>query len=260
MSQDRTLNDADLHAYVDNELDSQGRAAVEAWLAEHPDDRARVAAYRAQNDALHDAFDPVLDNAMPQQLLTVLDGKSGAVAFHRPLWMQIAAALVLLVLGGTGGWALRGAEPSLGASTHVTGFVGRAVGAHVIYASEVRHPVEVSADQERHLVGWLSKRLGRDMRPPSLRSVGFDLVGGRLLPDHGVPAAQFMYEDASGARVTVYVREAVNTTQSAFRFTEADGASAFYWMDADLSYALVGAMGREQLLVLSRVVYEAMVR
>ncbi len=36
--------DDELHAYVDGELPADRRAAVEAWLATHPDDAARVAA------------------------------------------------------------------------------------------------------------------------------------------------------------------------------------------------------------------------
>jgi len=54
------VNEAQLHAFVDGALDEGARAAVEAHLATHPDDAARVSAYRAQNDALHRAFDAVL--------------------------------------------------------------------------------------------------------------------------------------------------------------------------------------------------------
>ena len=40
-------------------------------------------------------------------------------------------------------------------------FARQAVLAHVVYSPEVRHPVEVRAAQQEHLVQWLSKRLGR---------------------------------------------------------------------------------------------------
>ena len=38
----------ELHAYVDGELAPDRRVAVEAWLASHPEDAARVAQWRSQ--------------------------------------------------------------------------------------------------------------------------------------------------------------------------------------------------------------------
>ena len=46
-----------LHAFIDGELDAAGRAEVEQWLARHPEDAARLAAYSRQKAALHAAFD-----------------------------------------------------------------------------------------------------------------------------------------------------------------------------------------------------------
>ena len=57
-----------------------------------------------------------------------------------------------------------------------------ALGAHTVFVPEVRHPVEVKAD-EAHLVRWLAKRVGADVRAPALGSMGWQLMGGRLLPD-----------------------------------------------------------------------------
>ena len=54
-------------------------------------------------------------------------------------------------------------------------------------------------------------------------------MGGRLLPDHGLPAAQFMYEDATGRRLTLYMRKETGLNNTSFRFHEQDGFGAFYW-------------------------------
>ncbi len=67
--------------------------------------------------------------------------------------------------------------------------------AHAVYSPEVRHPVEVGADQEAYLVRWLPKRLGANLKVPHLAAQGYPLVGGRLLPGERGPAAQFMYQD-----------------------------------------------------------------
>ena len=72
-------------------------------------------------------------------------------------WRSLVAGLSLFALGGLSGLALRDgtsgpfATPALAA---------RSLEAHRVYVSEVRHPVEVGADEEAHLVQWLSKRLG----------------------------------------------------------------------------------------------------
>src|SRR5439155_16750884 len=69
---------------------------------------------------------------------------------------------------------------------------------------------------------WLSKRLGTEIKPPSLKPIGSELIGGRLLPGDSGQVAQFMYHDATGQRLTLYVtRETpklANQPETAFRF------------------------------------------
>lgn len=256
MNAPRTLDEKALHAYVDGALDEAESPGVETWLAEHPEDAARVHAYRAQNAGLHELFDSVLDEPLPAPIKAVAAGGRRARTVS---WMRVAAAIALFALGGATGWGLHGIG-SDGALSAEPGFVRRAVGAHIVYVSEVRHPVEVGGDQEAHLVGWLSKRLGSPLRAPKLASLGFQLVGGRLLPDDGMPAAQFMYEDASGRRITCYVRASRDREDTAFRFVADRGVSAFYWVDAPLSYALIAEMPKDALLTVARAVYQELDR
>ncbi|MER2531758.1 MAG: hypothetical protein ABTR54_09170 [Candidatus Competibacter sp.] len=101
--------------------------------------------------------------------------------------------------------------------------------AHAIFVPEVCHPVGVDAGQQQHLVAWLSKRLSVTIRAPMLESLGFQLLGGRLLPADGQPAAQFMYQDGGGQRLTLYARRRLGgNRETAFRFAEQDGIGAFY--------------------------------
>ena len=169
-------------------------------------------------------------------------------------WMRVAAAVALFAAGAASGWGV-GEWRGRGDAAAIQ-FVQRAVGAHVVYLPEVRHPVEVRADEEKHLVAWLSKRLGRAVRAPALGEVGFQLVGGRLLPDAGLPAAQFMYEDAAGRRVMLYVRSGRLGKDTAFRFVTEGDVAAFYWIDGPMGYALTGKLPRPDLLGLARLVYD----
>jgi anti-sigma factor RsiW len=164
---------------------------------------------------------------------------------------------VLLVAGGAGsGWWLHDRLRPISAQEQ--GFVADAMSAHAIYAVEVRHPVEVGAGDEAHLVTWLSHRLGRSLTAPDLAAQGFDLIGGRLLPASTGPAAQFMYQDASGRRLTLYCRASAEAGETAFRVVHQGKLTALYWRDAGIAWALLGELPRDELLRLGHLTYQAL--
>ena len=242
-----SMSEDDLHAFVDDRIDATRRAAIEAYLAEHPEEAARVAAFVAHKEALHGLYDPVLDEPVPESMMAAQRPRTAG-----PAW-RAAAALVLLVAGGAAGWWLHGAVPD---RAPAAGFVRQATMAHAVYTPEVRHPVEVGADQEAHLVKWLSKRLGAPLAAPSLREAGYALVGGRLLAASEGPAALFMYESERGERMTLYVQSpAEDVPETAFRYEHEGGIGVFYWIDRPLSYAISGEMDRARLLDLAEAVY-----
>jgi anti-sigma factor RsiW len=238
--------EGDLHAYVDGHLEPARRAEVELWLTSNADDAERINAWRRHKEALHAAFDGALEDAVPERLLRAARPQKNR------LW-GIAATVSWLAIGGIIGFILRGAQP---APVLAPTLARSAAIAHVVYSPEVKHPVEVGADQEAHLVQWLSKRLGTPVKVPHFAAEGFDLVGGRLLPGDQGPVAQFMYQDTQGRRLTLYVRtDASENRETAFRFALEGKVSVFYWLDGRLGYALSGELPREQLLGLSETAY-----
>ncbi|NKB55395.1 MAG: anti-sigma factor [Alphaproteobacteria bacterium] len=245
------ITEAELQAYVDDALDADARARVEDWLAEHPDDAQRVADYADQVQSLRQAYDPVLDEPIPSRM-TANTGQRRTSRLL-PSWRQLAAAVVLLAVGGAGGWVLRDVWTGFGKDGLNVAQI--AISAHSIYVAEKRHAVEVEAKQEKHLVAWLSKRLGQPIKAPSLLTLGYRLVGGRLLPDDGKPAAHFMYEDEQGKRLTVYVRRNIQSRETAFQFVSDKGVSAFYWIDEDFAYALVGTLNRDGLHEAAKIIH-----
>jgi anti-sigma factor RsiW len=158
--------------------------------------------------------------------------------------------------GGTGAPSPAGLPSANADPSAPPGFVRAAAVAHGVYVPEVRHPVEVSADERGHLVAWLSKRLGAKLAVPDLLSLGFELVGGRLLPGERGPSAQLMYQDAQGVRITLYVsRGESETAATAFRFERAGVVQSFYWIDRGLGYVLSGELPRERLSTVATAVY-----
>jgi anti-sigma factor RsiW len=190
-------------------------------------------------------YDPVMTEPVPARLI-----------MRQAPWLPVARAAALLALGIGLGLALAPFVLPRPASMVANGFPMRAARAHAVYVSEVRHPVEVDASQEAHLVAWLSKRLGTKLRVPLLADEGFNLLGGRLLPGNEGPVAQFMYQDASGTRLTLYVtRPGKGDTPTAFRFAQEDKVAVFYWVDRECGYALSGDIDRPRLAKVANTVY-----
>jgi anti-sigma factor RsiW len=248
-------DESDLHTYVDGRLSPSSRAEIEAALLQDPALRADVEALRAQREALRELGLNAAEGAVPIRFLNIVQPRR---ASWTP-WLGGAAAGAMMVVAGWFGHAWFAAGVGTGGAGQTQArFVRDAVAAHAVYSPEVRHPVEVGAEQSAHLVQWLSKRLGTQLKVPVLQTRGYELVGGRLLPGEDGARAQFMYQDVTGNRITLYLTVLHNGSaqnETAFRFEEADSVAAFYWVDGHLGYALTGKLPREALLELARLVY-----
>lgn len=247
---DLAPDEALLHAYVDGRLTPEEARAVENRLARDPEVAARVQEWRAINQRLHALYDPTLDEPVPVRLSAMPSS-----AWRRSL--RAAAAAVVWLAVGTGlGWWWRGAAVPPPAPVAVV--AERAALAHTVYVPEVRHPVEVPANQEAHLVAWLSKRLGEPIKLAKLAGEGYELVGGRLLPSgQDGPAAQFMYQETGGGRITLYVKCMGSNArrETAFRYDRAGTVGVFTWIDDRVAYSLAAELPREKHLVLAEAIY-----
>ncbi|MFT3818655.1 MAG: anti-sigma factor [Rubrivivax sp.] len=261
-----TVTDELLSAWLDGELKgpehAAEHAAVEAWLREHPEDAARLRLWAADAEGLRARLAPVLDEPVPEGLRAVVARRP----FVAARWAVAASAAGLLLLGGVLGAGLlwqwqqqpgAGARLALGAGSSgggASGWVQRAAAAHAVYVPEPRHAVEVKA-QEEHLARWLTRRIEVPVKLFDLHAQGFELVGGRLLPDGSGKSAQLMYQDPQGLRVTVYLRKPEVGTPAAFRYERQGELGLFYWVESGAGYALVGALPKEQLLALAQAIY-----
>jgi len=258
------IDDLQLSAWLDGELAGPEhqvlRERIEAWLREHPEDAARVRLWAADREGLRAALAPTVDEPVPERLKRVVAGAGSA----EPHWKQAAMAGGLLLagalLGGLGTWQVQRGQQMAAAQAPAGAWLGRASAAHALYVPEQRHPVEVSVAagdraQEEHLVRWLTKRLATPVHTFNLHALGFELVGGRLLPDGANPGAQLMYQGAGGQRVTVYLRKPETPVPAEMRFERQGDLSLFYWVEGTTGYALVGTLPRQQLLALAEEVY-----
>lgn len=164
-----------------------------------------------------------------------------------------AAAIVLLAAGTVAGWYGHSFVGPMGPVE--AALADEAVKAHRIYSGERVHPVEVGAGEKDHLQTWLSKRLARALTIPDLSADGLTLVGGRLLPAANGPAAQVMYEDETGRRVTLYIVPVKDGDETDFRYARLDPFDAFVWTDETISCVLVGNLPRDRLLEIATAAY-----
>lgn len=247
--------ESEFHQFIDGRLSPERAARVQGWLDGHAEDAAAVDAWRAQKDMLHRAYDRFAD--APASAPAPASASAAAAAAVRGSWSRRAFSLgvlprlvipaACLAVGLVTGYVARGAPQPSGANL-MASLPRQAVVAHAVYSAEVRHPVEVGVNQTAHLAQWLSKRLGGTISIPDLGSSGYQLLGGRLLPDESGPAAQFMYEDRNGLRLTLYVKRNPGHDATAFRFASEGRLSTFYWIDGDFGYALSGELARASLL------------
>ena len=257
-----SVSDSDLNAFADGQLAPDRAAAVEVTLARDPELAARAAEFRAQSASLRDALDPVLAEPIPERLLAAAappaSGEAGAV---RRWAMPALAAAATLVLGVGLGWY--GRDAMIERAGTPTTFARSAAFAHALYAADARRPVEVWAAEEKSLVTWLTKRLGFKVQAPDLNSLGYALVGGRLVAGNEFPTALFMYENADKERLSLQVRKQTARVptvgarggDTAFRYAIENGVGVFYWIDDDCGYAISGTLDRAQLLKIAHVVY-----
>jgi len=283
---DTGLDDDRLHALVDGRLPGDEAQALRRRLAGDPAARERVHAWQAQRERLRGLHADWEAAPVPPPLAQAARDFQTRRMRSAQAWRMAGLAASLALAFGLG-WTLHGtvrpADPAAATLARsappplapTQRFALQAAAAHAVYQPEQRHPVEVGAAQQEHLVQWLSKRLGRPLHIPDLQPQGYELVGGRLLPGDAGPGgtsgarAQFMYQNAAGQRVTLYLGAlpAAGTAgasgrtaptpaaETAFRY-EGDGpVPSFYWVEDGFGYALSGPLPREALLAIAAAVH-----
>jgi len=206
------------------------------------------------------AFAGVMDEPVPARLRQAVFGEAPAKApAWRSRWWLSAAAAAVLAVGGLGGY-VAGVDGIGRGGDSDDQLAEQAIAAHVIYAAEKRHAVEVAASDRDHLQTWLSNRVGLKLVAPDLAAEGFELVGGRLLPaGNQGKAAMLLYEDAKGERISLFVTADSSATSKGTYAAEAGGPEAVYWLDKGYACAVVGSLPPERLSDVAKSAYGQLV-
>ena len=278
MTPSALVEEADLHALVDGELDPERRRKVEDHLLQHPEDAALVEGWRRQNAALRAAFEPVALETLPLSLRDAAtrtplppqgEGpiETGAIHWGRPgaaprptrrldeirasrrrqailstvltlLAAAAVAAVAALVFAG------RGESPRSPVSMSAPqGYAARAGLTYATYFLDPR-PVEVDVSRRGELVAWMQERVGFS-RLPDLSGLGLRLLGGRVAPGVAAPAGFLLYERADGARIGLYFERSDAAGAPAPR--AGPGVAAIEWRAGGFAFVLVGPLSTEEM-------------
>lgn len=239
----RPITEDDLHAYVDCVLEPERQAEVASYLEGHPEVAERVTAYSSQRKLLRATLAPIADEPLPPRLnlARMIEDRRRRVV---PKWWAIAAVL-LVCIGGLGGWVIRGALETTGQG--LTALAQEAAYSYSVYAPDRIRPVEIRASSSAELVQWISSRLHQPVKVPDLTTSGYRLMGGRLVATSHGPAAMFMYDDDRGTRLVVLARPMHEDQHAPMAPHSGNGVSGFAWADDGLGYGLVGPSAPDAL-------------
>ena len=247
-----TVSESDLQAYCDGQLDASRRAMVEAHLAAHPEDAARLNDYHAQTMAMHVLYSQseLPENDALNRLTGQLDRKINRQRSRRRTYRMAAAVAGLVAVIGVG-WSMQERFPKT--EDPFLAFTRQATDAHMLFAGRLPEPTKAEASDKSTVVSWLSQRLtGIPLQAPDLSVHGYNLTMERVLPSADGPAAQLMYvHDKKGLPITLFIGKNQQTRPAAFTYVQNSDVSIFYWQDGPLSYSLAGRLDRQRLLELA---------
>jgi anti-sigma factor RsiW len=237
------IDEADLHAYVDNALDAARRKEVQDYIDRNPQAAQAVAALSGQRQLLRSALSSIADEPIPQRL-----SLSNLIRERRQQrrwpWQMAAAVFLSLGIGAVGGLSLRDRTAPAGG---ISALAGEARASYAVYATDNLHPVEMGPQQRAELLSWVSSKLNQPVTVPDLTPSGYRFSGGRVVATEHGPAAMFLYEAADGTRLAVVMRRMAHETDTPM-LQHSDGhVGGYAWAVRGLGFSLVGT-GRPEAL------------
>lgn len=245
------LSEDRIQDYIDGRLNEQDRAAVAAHLLAHPDEARIVQELRQQNDALKGLGAEVLSEPVPDRLKAIVSEarhSTHAVQIDRAKragFMQAAAILLIFCLGGAAGW--------FGRDFVVTGpnvndlALEYAFRAYNFYASANDYPLDFPADRESDLASWFERAFERPVGRPDLAEIGYNYVGGRLLPWSRGSQGLFIYRNEKEQGVAVFFWPSDSPRYDLRDLTREKKIASRFWWGNGFGFAIMSDPVNEQI-------------
>ena len=255
------VSEAELHGYVDGDMDRGRREAVQAFLATSPGDAARVETWRRQNEAIRAAFAPVETGPLPWSF-PLAPGAEGVGATRHAGGRQTETS-------GSHAWRARWFARLIGLS-----FAGGALlAASAAYLAGRVNPPEAAPPSSEGLtpagmddtfvtramsalrafepppaavrLSPNSDGLGQDTAAPILPTLqveGLKLAGVRAMPGEQGQMSCLVYARPDEANIALCVEKAADPGETVPRVSGNFPSAAIHWRQKGANYALVGAL------------------
>jgi anti-sigma factor RsiW len=244
---DARMSSEDLAAYLDGEMTPQRRAEMVRHLENSPEDAARLEKWRRKDMALRIGLSQ-LAKAGEQDVIRRLRQHRGEN--YRPVrrWAQAAVVLLGIALGA-GAWWLREEQNSNTELTYAAATAYLAGTATLVPASN-------AADRDQ-LAENIAAHLGVRVAPPDLSKFGFKLAGGQLLSNSDHPAAQLIYVDARGRRISCFFKRIDTDRESNWEYGKAEGVPGIHRVGERLGWVVLGDLPVSELQQIAEATYKS---
>jgi anti-sigma factor RsiW len=268
------VSEAELHGFVDGDMDRGRREAVQAFLAASPADAARVETWRRQNDTIRAAFAPVETEPLPWSLPPA-PGAEGVAATGPAAGGQAEAS-------GSHAWRARWFARLIGLSfasgallaASAAYFAGR-MNAPEAAAPSLEDPAPAGMNETFVTRAMSALRAveppptavrpspnsdgpGQDSAAPILPNLpveGLKLAGVRAMPGEQGQMSCLIYARPDAANIALCVEKAGDPGETVPRVSGYFPSAAIHWRQKGANYALVGALPEAGLRSLADAVH-----
>jgi anti-sigma factor RsiW len=260
------VSEAELHGFVDGDMDRVRREAVQAFLAASPADAARVETWQRQNETIRAAFVPVETGPLPWSL-PLAPGAEGVAATGHAAGRQAEPS-------GSHSWRARWFARLIGLSfacgallaasaAYLAGHVNAPEAAPP--SSEDPSPVGMNDTFVTRAMSALrafeppraavrlspnSDGPGQDTAAPILPNLpgeGLKLAGVRAMPGEQGQMSCLVYVRPDEANIALCVEKAGDPGETVPRVSGNFPSAAIHWRQKGANYALVGALPEARL-------------
>ncbi|MDE2579018.1 MAG: hypothetical protein KGL46_09455 [Hyphomicrobiales bacterium] len=262
MSQAARLDETELHAFVDGQVDKARAAEISAYLGANAFDAARVAGWKAQNAAIRRAYsalggqeandairikrtaDVAVKQAPSRDDLRIRAARrrAGAIALSFALGaVAVGGVALLLQRAASHAPAATIVAAPIAAPLEEPALAALGFSAYRAYADDGVHAVEIAA-REPGFARYFAERSGLERLPAA---AGARLIGGRLLPGKTTPAIFLLFETGDGAHLALVAQRASGVASA--RTAVDDRLNGVFWRANGFDYALTGPVDEARL-------------
>lgn len=240
----------DLQDYLDERLDTFRKADIDAYLIENRDAAEHVATLKSQSEALKRLGAIILDEPVPDKLRAIVRKHeqhkiSPSRLWSRKRFLEVAAATLIFLSGGSAGWWLHDRMTPL--PTPVEALLENSSYALNFYGSDSGFPIGFSPDQSKELANWIKKLFGKAVPYPDLSADNYQFSGGNILPGADSKTIFYLYSRSKNLHISVIAWASDEEPSEELTVAELGDFAASYWYSGNFGYAVLGSSSDDGL-------------